>query len=321
MQMRRWLKIVVSLGLLVLVVITIGDMGGVKQQILQATWYSLVVAYLLNWGNRTIMAYKWVRLLDFRGHPLPLRQGVKIYCASALWGLFLPSTMGGDAIRAACTVREGLPAREVIASIAIERVIGALATPLLAIVSLLILRLRGHIDARLESVWWIGLCLMVGGLILFWIAVSDRFQDLVHKKMLGRFQHLKLFQLLQKSHESFAAYSTGRHELVIFFLLTIVENSFPILIFWTIGQGLGADVGLLQVAAAVPIGYFVARIPFSLGGIGVFEGVVVLVLSLANVPVDTSLAMALIARVLQILSWLPWTLVYMAEGGRAARPA
>lgn len=319
--MRRLLKIVVSLGLLVMVVVTIGDMGAVKEKMLQASWLSLVIAYLLNWGNRTVMAYKWLRLLEFRGHPLPLRQGVKIYCASALWGLFLPATMGGDALRAACTVREGLPAREVIASIAIERVIGALATPLLAIVSLLLLRVRGHIDARLESVWWISLWIMVGGLAVFLVAVSNRFQDIVHKRMLGRFQHLKLFQLLQKTHESFAAYKSGHGELAIFFLLTLVENSFPIMIIWTIGQGLGADIGLLQVASAVPIAYFVARIPFSLGGIGVFEGVLVLVLSLTGVPVDASLAMALIARVLQILSWLPWALVYMAEGGRpTARP-
>lgn len=319
--MRRFLKIVVSIGLLVMVVVTISDMGAVKQQILQASWFSLLVGYLLNWLNRTVMAYKWIRLLDFRGHPLPLRQGVKIYCASALWGLFLPATMGGDAVRAACTVREGLPAREVIASIAIERVIGALATPLLAIVSLLLLRLHGHIDSRLESVWWISLCVTIGGFVAFWVAVSDRFQDIVHRKMLGRWQHLKLFQLIQRSHESFAAYRTGHKELVIFFLLTLLENCFPIVIIWTIGQGLGVDVGLLQVASAVPIAYFVARIPFSMGGIGVFEGVLVLVLSLTGVPADASLAMALIARVLQILSWLPWTLVYMAEGGRATRAA
>jgi uncharacterized protein (TIRG00374 family) len=139
--------------------------------------------------------------------------------------------------------------------------------------------------------------------------------------MLGRWQHLRLFQLIQRSHESFAAYRTGHKELVIFFLLTLLENCFPIVIIWTIGQGLGVDVGLLQVASAVPIAYFVARIPFSMGGIGVFEGVLVLVLSLTGVPADASLAMALIARVLQILSWLPWTLVYMAEGGRATRAA
>jgi uncharacterized protein (TIRG00374 family) len=303
-------------ALLFLLVWMLGDPLALAEQMAALSLSALVVALALITLNRFLMAYKWIRLLVLRGHTLGIIRGVKIYCSSMVWGLFLPSTMGADAIRTACTVREGLPAREVIASIAIERMIGLIATPLLAIGSLMLLRGLGELDPALEPVWWASLGLLAAGLAAFLISLDRRFYELLHGRILGRFQDLRVFRLLESSHQTFRAYRSSRRELSIFFLLTILENVFPIVVTWVIGRGLGAPIDLLHLAGAVPLAYLVSRIPFSIAGIGVYEGVFVLILSATGVAVEQSLSMALLARILQIVAWLPWWLAYSLEGGR-----
>ena len=314
--MMRVLRILVSIGLLVLMLRMAGDLEALGRQVAQLSILAIVLALLLNTLNRALMAYKWIRLLRVRGHDLGLMRAVRIYCSSTIWGLFLPATVGADSVRAACTVREGIPAREVVASIAVERIIGGLATPLLAIGGLTLIAMSGNFDPRLEPVWWISFGVIALGIAALVIAFDPRFHSFLHHRLMGRFQRFRVFQLLEKAHESFYNYRSAHRELGLFFVLTLAENSFPIVITWVIARGLGVDVPFVSVAAAVPLAYLAARIPVSMGGIGVYESVFVLVLSAAAVPVQQSLSMALLARVLQILSWIPWWMAYMAEGGR-----
>jgi uncharacterized protein (TIRG00374 family) len=262
------------------------------------------------------MAYKWTRLLAVRGQFLALVRAIKIYCSSNIWGLVLPATVGGDAVRATCTVREGLPTVEVIASIAIERILGGLATPLLALGGLALLLGSGHFDPRLTPVWWISVVTIVGGMLVLLISFDARFHNLLHHGLLGRLQRFRVFQLLERAHHAFRAYRSARGELAIFFVLTLLENSFPTFITWIIALGLGIPVSLVHMAAAVPLAYLVARIPFSIGGIGVYEGTFVLILATAGISLEQSIAVALLARILQITSWLPWWLAYTWEIGR-----
>ncbi len=314
--MMRFLRILISIGLLILMIRMAGDVQALGRQIAVLSPVAIFLALLLNTLDRALMAYKWIRLLNFRGHHLALLRATRIYCASTIWGLFLPATVGADSVRTACTVREGIPAREVVASIAVERIFGGLATPLLAIGGLALIRVSGNFDSRLDPVWWIALAVIALGLAALAVAFNPRFYRFLHYRLLGRVQHIWLFQLLEKAHESFNSYRPARGELGLFFLLTLAENSVPIFITWVIAQGLGIPVPFVSIAAAVPLAYLAARIPVSMGGIGVYETVFVLVLSAADVPLRDSLSIALLARVLQILSWTPWWLAYMAEGGR-----
>lgn len=314
--MMRFLRIMISIGLLILMIRMAGDVQALGRQIAALSAVAIVLALLLNTLDRALMAYKWIRLLKNRGHYMGLLRGIRIYCASTIWGLFLPATLGADSVRAACTVREGIPAREVVASIAVERIIGGLATPLLAIGGLTLIQVSGNFDPRLDPVWWIALAVIALGVAMLVVAFDPRFHRFLHFRLMGRVQHFRLFQLLEKAHESFYSYRSARGEVAYFFLLTLVENSIPIVITWVIVQGLGMTVPFVSIAAAVPLAYLAARVPVSMGGIGVYETVFVLVLSAAGVPLENSLSIALLARVLQILAWIPWWLAYMTEGGR-----
>lgn len=314
--MKRTLSILVSIGLLAFFIHKAGGLGHLVRQMSELSLGAIVVVLLLNTLNRALMTYKWLRLLAYRDCHMRLVRGIQIYCASTIWGLFLPATVGADTVRATCTVREGISARETIASIAIERLVGALATPLLAVAGLLLIQLSGNFDPRLEPIWWVSLGVIAASLALLVVTFQEGFYQFLHHRLMGRFQRFKVFELLEKSHESFRTYRAAPGVLSKFFLLTLIENSFPTVVTWVIALGLGLSVPFIIVAAAVPLAYLVARVPFSIGGIGVYESVFVLVMAAGGVPVNESLAIAVLARLLGILAWVPWWLAYVLEGGR-----
>ncbi|HZW36523.1 MAG: lysylphosphatidylglycerol synthase domain-containing protein, partial [Deltaproteobacteria bacterium] len=113
--MKFVLKIGFALGLLGLILWKLGGVREVGEQILRIDPFYLVPIVLLNVFDRGLMTFKWVLLLRARGICLPMVRAMMIYCASWVWGLFLPTTVGSDAIRAYCTSRDGVDLREVVA--------------------------------------------------------------------------------------------------------------------------------------------------------------------------------------------------------------
>jgi hypothetical protein len=64
----------------------------------------------------------------------------------------------------------------------------------------------------------------------------------------------------------------------------------------------------------------IARLPISIDGLGVYEGIFIGVMSLGGVHPDDSLALSLAARVFQIVVWLPWWLMLVARTGALGPP-
>jgi uncharacterized membrane protein YbhN (UPF0104 family) len=95
-------------------------------------------------------------------HPVWLPGGNEDFCASTIWGLFLPSTLGGDAIRTISMARAGVDSHEVIASIIIERTIGFLAVLLLGIASLLLFSMSGSFENHFTVAWWVAHVISTG---------------------------------------------------------------------------------------------------------------------------------------------------------------
>jgi hypothetical protein len=78
---------------------------------------------------------------------------------------------------------------------------------------------------------------------------------------------------------------------------------------------------LVFLLAAVPLAILISRLPISIDGLGVYEGIFIAIMSLAGVRPDDSLALSLAARVFQIVVWMPWWLMLVARTGALRPPA
>ena len=79
------------------------------------------------------------------------------------------------------------------------------------------------------------------------------------------------------------------------------------------------DFNAIFLFAAVPLAILVSRLPISIDGIGVYEGIFIAIMTLGGVRPDDSLAISLAMRALQIVAWLPWWLA-MAVQTHGVRP-
>jgi uncharacterized protein (TIRG00374 family) len=314
------LKLIVSLILVGIIVWKLGGLGDVVGLIGGITPWYVVLILLVNTADRALMTYKWGRLLRSRGVHLPFLRGLRIYCASMVWGMFLPATLGADAIRAFSTSRTGLNSNEVVASIIIERMVGFLSALLLGLLGLVLLSLTGSLDSRFVFVWWLGSAVLIGATLAFAASFSRGAFDFLHDRLLHRFGNFWIMQRLRQFHLTYRAYQDDKGNLATFFGLTLGEQLMPILHAWLIARGMGVEVGLLYVAGAIPLALLISRIPVSVDGLGVFDGAFILLMSLAGVSPSEAIAISLVGRIIQTASWLPWWMAYVIDNGSLRPP-
>lgn len=321
-KMKFWLKIFISVALMTGIVYKFGGLREIGRLIAGFAPLYVFLVLVLYQLNRGLMTYKWTYLLRRRGMNLSLFRGMKIYCASMIWGMFLPSTVGADAIRALGTSRAGLDSQEVVASIVVERMIGFLSSLLLGLVSIMILSRFGRFDEQFRIVWLVGGASLFAATAAFGVSFSRGAFECLHERILGRLRHNKIMERMRQLHFTYLSYREDKRILTAFFGMTAAEQFMPILETWLIALALGIDTGIVFLAGVVPLALLVSRLPVSVNGIGVFEGIFVLLMSTAGVSASEAVAICLAARVLQTASWLPWWMADLTWAGdtRPSRP-
>jgi len=318
--MKTALKVAVSVLLIGVIVWMLGGIREVGAQILRIRPIYILLIVAVAMIDRGLMAYKWCVLLRGRGIRLPFLQAMMVYCASAIWGLFLPTTVGSDAIRAYSTSRTGIDPKEVVASIIIERFVGFLTAMVLAVLSLILLTHLGYLGDRVIFAWLLGGGMLLGAAFLFFVSVSDRVFQLFHDKVLRRVKPGRVALKLREFHETYRSFADDRRTLSTFFGLTFGEQLLPILDTWLVARGMGIDVGVLYFAAALPMALLISRLPISIDGIGIFEGIFIVLMSLAGLSAAQAMAIAVVSRILGTITYIPWWIAYSISSRKYRGP-
>ena len=318
--MKNTFTFIVTIILVAGIVWKLGGVGEVGELLVGISPIYVLLIFVVHTLDRALMVFKWGHLLKSRGIYLPFFRGMKIYCASMIWGMFLPSTVGADAIRAYSTSRSGLDSNEVVASIIVERLIGFLSALLLGLLAFFLFSHIGTPDNRFKFIWWASGILLFCATIAFTASFSQGVFDFLHGRLFGRFRDNRIMRRLQQYHSTYLSYKNDRKSLVVFFGLTFAEQLVPILESWLIARGMGIEVGIAFIAGAVPLAMLVSRLPVAFNGIGVFEGAFIVLMAIAGVTATEAVAISLAGRVLQTASWLPWWGAYVLNIGEVKPP-
>lgn len=310
---KKSLQLLISVVLLAAILWYADAFDDIVSLFVEAAPQFLALALVVMTLDRLLMTFKWILLLESRGLALSLYNGFKIYCATMIWGMFMPATVGADALRAYLTSRKGLNGYEVTASIIVERMIGFLAALLMGLVGMLILSSARVVDDRFDSVWWAGGILLAGGVAAVALSFSENVFDTMLRFVPARLRSSKVVQGVRKFHGIYRGYGRERRTLAVFFLLTVLEHALTVFGVWLLAVGLHVDVPLWHVLAAVPLSMLIARLPITFDGLGVFEGVFVVIMGLAGVGAAEALSIALAGRLVQIVAWAPWWLLYSLD--------
>ncbi len=298
--LRFLLRAGLSLGLLALLpLLGLVDIGRTAQLVAGADLSFLLLAVILLTGDRFLMAAKWRLLLQARGLTLPLGSAARAYYIASFAGLFLPMTVGADVVRT-FAVAPKFRNPTLVASIILERALGALSQAVLATAAAFLLaRLAGAEMGALG--WGLGAVILVAGLAC---PLSFRLARWVIAWP-GRSPFLTQLQSWAQVYLDFSNY---RKTLALFLLLSLVEGLFPVAIHYAAGRALGLHVSFALFMATIPIAFLVARVPISLGGIGIVETSFVVLAGKVGLGATEAFALALLAEALLLVSLLPGAL-------------
>ena len=161
------------------------------------------------------------------------------------------------------------------------------------------------------NLFWIFVALLV----VFSAAIYLSLNENLLRRLTSLFQSQtirehKIFIKLGEVYQSYRTYQGDLSLLLIFLLLSLAENLFPL--FWTyfLSLAFGIEVPLLYFFILIPIVLALVRLPISLDGIGIQEGAYVYFLSLIGVPKSSALLLGLASHILAIISVLPGGILY-----------
>jgi len=313
--MKRWLRIAVTLLLCALLLVYVADIESVLTTLSRCSplWAAVAIgAFLL---DRVLMSYKWGLLLAIRGYSISLAQRLMVYCSSMMWGLALPSTVGADGIRVMLVRSFGVRVDDTLATILVERGIGFVVALLTTVGSLIILRTMLPHDTVYDYFLMLGVAGLLVGIGLLVFSFTSNALNSVLRLFPRRFADSKAAQLLVRLHEAYASLGNDRRRMAAFSVLTLVEHIVVIVCYALVAVALRVEFNPLFIFAAVPLAILVSRLPISLDGIGVYEGIFVAIMALGGVQPADALAVSLAARAFQIIVWLPWWLMLAARIG------
>jgi len=263
-------RIVVSAALLAFLVNKIDFDVVVPRQRHLSTVAWLGAALLTAAVGIVLSAWRWQRVIDAFGVHVPLRRLTNHYFAGQFVGNVLPSTIGGDVLRVSRSSKSIGSTETAFAAVALERLTGFLALPALSIIGFVL-------DPSLleSSTAWVallvsGIALAALGVILFLAG---------HPRVAGRFQgHEDWTRFLGAVHEGVTRLRSDRGQVVGVIGTAFVYQVSVIAMVGFLSLTLQSEVPFAALVAFVPAVAMAQVVPISLSGLGIREGMLVLLL-------------------------------------------
>jgi uncharacterized protein (TIRG00374 family) len=309
------LKILVSLGLLVVLLKQVGWREVWETLHRVRLFYLLVMAFALALLGIGVRAYRWKILLDALGMHVSLARLTSLYFVGTFFSDFLPTGVGGDAVRAYEVAQQTEDGAGAVGTVLVDRATGLLMLFLMASMALLF----GY---RLVGSQVVGVILLLtvagwGGSIL----LMRRDWPLRVSPSLRRWlEGLRLLRWVDKVRQVQGVYDAvhacGSRAIAAALGVSFVLNLLLIAINYLIAVSLGVQVSLWYFLLFVPIISFLLVLPVSVSGWGVREGGYVYLFAQAGVAAPVALTMSILFQSLQLALGLIGAVIYIAEGMR-----
>ncbi len=299
------LKILVSLGLLVLILVHV-DVAQSLDILGRMRPAYFVAAIALELVGVLVRVYRWGVLVWALGVNVSWRRLLALYFVGSFFNLVLPTGVGGDAVRIYELSEDG-PTSAAMSSVLVERFLG-----LFTLFALALLALVGSF--RLVPVqlrWFIAIAFGLG-LVGITLVLQGTWMQAVGRR-LGLAQWLGRITLLRELYQSIRAY--GPTALIRATAAAFGFNLILVLLNYLLGQAVGIDLALGTYFLFVPIIAAVLMVP-SIGGLGVRESAYVLLFSQVGIDQDRALALALSRDLLLLLLGLIGVIIYVTRSAR-----
>jgi uncharacterized protein (TIRG00374 family) len=254
----------------------------------------LLVACVVN-------SVRWKLLLNNAGIDRPLRELTGLYVIGIFFSMFLPTGTGGDVVRVYELARKsGKLAAAVVATLQ-ERLLGLGMSMLIGLGASIYYFDRLPPSLRV----WVLLAQIAGpvgvALLLYPMVFMKPFAVLWRRAPRGIAEHKIVGRIATMVTSLTAVPPLPPVRLLLVLLVSAIGVTLSISVYWLLGRSLSVGVGLGGFLLIVPLVWVIRLAPVSLGGLGVGEGAITILLGeLFGVPQGAAMALALAFLAMQI---------------------
>ncbi len=297
-------RLVVSASLIVFVFSKI-DLKNIINCLKEANIFLLFISLSLHFVGALLGSSRWRVLLSSYGIDTPHRKLYKLYMIGSFFNTFLPTSVGGDAVRMYKVSSLTDKRAQAVTSVFIERFIGML---ILYIISFFSYSFYFRFKEERELFFAILLLLLSSiSFILFILSpISEKILKIVPSPFLK--------EKLDKIHYSLKYPVKETKNLLKVFAYTTLLQINVVIYYFIISIAIKIKLSIVYFFILIPIILTVTMLPITIGGIGLREGGFVFLFSKFGVSPEKALTLSLLAYFISIIFAGFGGLVYILEG-------
>lgn len=312
--MRKTWRYLVNAAVSIVLIAVIIMLTGVDRITGQLAGLALpvfVLAVLLEQLGVALSAKKWQLLLEAKREQVPFLQAWKYYYIGTFFNAFLPTSVGGDVVKAHVFSKQLRRREEGYASVVMDRLTGLIAV--VAIGSLALLAGWPLVDptARLLALPILALPFLAL-LALFFTDWTDR---LLQLSFLQRFHRVQ--QFVHDVYKALRAYRSHRRVLLPVMALSLCYHLLLILVNVTLAWALGLTIAVSYFFVFIPVAEILVFLPVTVQGFGVREGTYVTLFSSVGVGSAAAFSLGFSDQLVKLVGNLVGGLVYLGHSLRA----
>lgn len=309
----RWLKPLVSLFFYGLIFYWT-DVRAIARHLMSAELVYVAAGIALYMGGQVLSAYKWQVLLRPLSLTVPYRRTLAFYYTGMFFNLFLPTIIGGDAVKALLLAREtGAPARATM-SVFMERNVGLFALLTIATAAAAVAP-----AVTIAGLPLLALCaLLAAGFVAANVMLGYRHAYVLVDRLIALTPLARLRPRAASLYDAVSRYRSAPSAIVGATLLSFVFQLVVVGVVFLNARALNLDFPLSALAVFVPLISLGGMIPVTVNGLGVREALYILFFGRLGAPTDVSVSLALLFLAVTFVSSLPGGLVYAIQRSPSA---
>ena len=299
------------------------DVGNMARFLSGVDWSLVALTLVTVVMDRSLMAGRWIVLLEGLGISAPRARVVKIFFLSTFFGSFLPTGIGGEAIRAVSFSRLSSKGVESIASVVMDRIMGMLSMLLTGLAALIVFyRIYPH-PALLATV----LTLSAATLAVLALLLSPS----VHRRVLPRVGPASetVSEPAEAGWRASARRAIGAMEryrsqpglLGLVLLMSVGVQVLRILQAYLLSEAMTLGAPLVYFFCFVPLILLITMLPISVSGLGTTNLAYVALFGSVGMDPDGAFVLSVLILALGVIGNLPGGVIYALEGFTASESA
>jgi hypothetical protein len=250
----------------------------------------LFLAFLIYFFTYFFCFLRWKMLLEAVGIFIPAKRILTSFSGGIFFNLFLPSAIGGDFVRTLDLVNHTKKAKDIVATVFLDRLSGYVGLVILALLAFVYGFKFIRDPAIIIPIISVTVILVLILLVLFNSFIYSRVNNFLKSPRSG-----KIREGITSLHKELYLFK-GRKKLILnnLFLSLLVQSLAP-LSFYFVALSLGVKINILYFFIFIPVIGAITMLPISIGGLGLRDASTVFFFAKVGVIKDVAFSMSILS--------------------------